>query len=396
MPLVVFVLAAAVFAQGTSEFMFSGLLGPIAVGTGVSIGTAGLLTSLFAVGMIVGAPGMAMSAGRWAARRSLAGFLLIFLLAHVIGATTTVFGVLLVTRAVAAVANAGFLAVTLAVLPALAGPDRIGRATSTVLSGVTLACVVGVPAGAMLGQRWGWQSALWGVALVALPALLATVWLVPGSLRPGAKDDVAQPDSAAIRREWRVVLDPLVRVPLLIGALVNAATFAAFTYLGVLITEVSGGAPQWIPIALALFGIGSFVGVTAAGRYADRQARRIVSIGTVVLVIIWGATSSVAAVLAALLVLTPIAGAAAFGVGSTVIGLIVRAATPAAPRLGGALATTALNIGAALGPAIAGIAIGRTGTATAAVWTSTALSVVAVVAAVRFSAAARPDRALRR
>ncbi|RDI66501.1 Cmx/CmrA family chloramphenicol efflux MFS transporter [Nocardia pseudobrasiliensis] len=370
MPIVVFALAAAVFAQGTSEFMCSGLLAPIAADTGVSIGTAGLLTSLFAVGMIIGAPTMAVTAGRLPTRRALTGFLLIFLIAHVIGALTTTFAVLLATRAIAAIANAGFLAVALAALPALVGPDRVGRATSVVLAGVTLACIAGVPAGTVLGQLWGWPAALWAVVLVGLPALAALWWLVDSGEITTASGD-------SVRREWRVLGDSRVRTLLVSGALVNAATFAAFTYLGVLVTDVSGAAAQWISVALAAFGLGSLLGVSMAGRYADRFAERIVVLGAVTLVPLWLCTGWAARSLPALLIAVVLAGALSFAVGSTLIGLIVRHASAAAPRLGGALATTALNIGAAAGPAIAGLAIGDD--PRAALWIAAALAAFAAL-----------------
>ncbi len=369
MPIVVFALAAAVFAQGTSEFMCSGLLAPIAADTGVSIGAAGLLTSLFAVGMIIGAPTMAVTAGRLPTRRALTGFLLIFLAAHVIGALTTTFAVLLATRAIAAIANAGFLAVALAALPTLVGPDRVGRATSVVLAGVTLACTAGVPAGTLLGQLWGWQAALWAVVLVGLPAL-AALWLVdPVEITAAPSDSVS--------REWGVLSDSRVRTLLVSGALVNAATFAAFTYLGVLVADVSGAAPHWISVALAGFGIGSFLGVTMAGRYADRFAERIVAVGAVTLVPLWLCTGWAARSLPALLIAVVLAGALSFAVGSTLIGLIVRHTSAAAPRLGGALATTALNIGAAAGPAVAGLAIGDD--PRVALWIAAALAAFAAL-----------------
>src|ERR1041384_2381063 len=119
MPVVVFVLAAAVFAPGTSEFVLSGLLAEIAADTGVPVGTAGLLASLFAVGMVVGAPVMAVAVSRFPRRAAMIGFLALFCVSHVVGALTTDFGLLLSTRVVAAFANAGFLAVALASLPTL-------------------------------------------------------------------------------------------------------------------------------------------------------------------------------------------------------------------------------------------------------------------------------------
>ncbi|MFI9407437.1 Cmx/CmrA family chloramphenicol efflux MFS transporter [Nocardia sp. NPDC052316] len=372
MPVVIFVLGVAVFAQGTSEFMLSGLLEPVAADVGVSLGSAGLLTSLFAVGMIVGAPLMAMVAGRWPTRYALTGCLSLFIAAHIVGALTSTFGVLLATRVVAALANAGFLAVALAALPALAGPHRVGRATSIILSGVTLACIAGVPGGAVLGQVLGWRSAFWAVVVVSVPALIGTWALVRTE---SGKSEAAE--GISLWGEWRTLGLPQVRVVLMLGAVVNAATFAAFTYLAVITTNVSEAGPGWVPIMLALFGIGSFAGVTLAGTYADRSAHVILTTGSVALLIIWTTTALLAAYLPALLVMATISGATSFAVGSTVIGRIITTATPTAPHLSGAFATAAFNIGAALGPAIAGLAISTTGTTTSALWTSAALAAAA-------------------
>ncbi|MBF6426122.1 MFS transporter [Nocardia cyriacigeorgica] len=374
MPLVVFVLAAAVFVQGTSEFMLSGLLEPIAADLDVPIGSAGLLTSLFAVGMIIGAPVMAVTAGRWPVRYSLAGFLALFLTVHIVGALTSDFGVLLGTRLVAAVANAGFLAVALAALPALVGADRVGRATSLILSGVTLACIAGVPAGAVLGSTFGWQSAFWAVVLAGTPILAAT-W----SLVPGQQQRANSAERPRVRDELRALRQPAVRLVMLVGALVNAATFAGFTYLAVVATDVGGAGQAWVPVVLALFGIGSFVGVSTAGRYADRHSRVVIGGGAAVLPLIWIVTALTARVLPVLLVLTVIAGAVSFAVGSTLIGRIVTAAAPVAPLLNGAFATTAFNIGAAGGPAVAGVVIAISGSVVAALWASAALAAIAAI-----------------
>ncbi|MEV6554729.1 Cmx/CmrA family chloramphenicol efflux MFS transporter [Nocardia sp. NPDC051756] len=375
MPVVVFVLGLAVFAQGTSEFMLSGLIEPIAADVGVSLGSAGLLTSLFAVGMIIGAPLMAMAAGRWPARHALTGCLSLFIAAHIVGALTTTFAVLLATRVAAAIANAGFLAVALAALPTLAGPHRVGRATSIILSGVTLACIAGVPAGAFLGQTLGWRSAFWAVVIVSVPALLGT-WLL---VRPAPRTE--QSAGTALRTEWRALSLPRVRVPLILGGFVNAATFAAFTYLAVVTTNVTGAGPAWTPIVLALFGIGSFLGVTLGGHYADRHAHIIITTGSIALPIIWTTTALTAHSLPGILIMATITGATSFAVGSTWIARTITAATPTAPHLSGAFATAALNIGAATGPALAALTISTTESPTSALWTSTALAATALAIA---------------
>ncbi|WP_063046015.1 Cmx/CmrA family chloramphenicol efflux MFS transporter [Nocardia pseudovaccinii] len=374
MPIVVFVLAVAVFAQGTSEFMMSGLLERIAADAGVSLGAAGLLTSLFAAGMVVGAPVMAIASGRLPVRYSVTAFLGLFCAAHVVGAATSEFAVLLVTRVVAAVANAGFLAVVLATLPRLVGPALIGRASAVVVSGVTVACIAGVPAGTLLGQVWGWRSAFWAIAVLSAAALVP-VWVMLG--RDVREGDMPDGQAPSIRYEWSVLRQRPVLIAVVAGVLVNAATFAGFTYLGAITTGIAGGSP-WVPVVLALFGVGSFLGVMVTGRYSDGHQRRIIVAGTVVLVGVWLLAVVAAHALIGVMVMSVVAGAVAFGVGSTLIATIVQTAAPVAPRIAGALATTVFNIGAVLGPVTGGLLVDRTDHPTTALWCSAVFTTAAV------------------
>ena len=165
-------LALAVFVMGTSEFMLAGLLPAIATELDVSVGTAGLLTSAFAVGMVVGAPVMAAFARRWPPRLTLIVCLLVFAGSHVIGAMTPVFSLLLITRVLSALANAGFLAVALSTATTLVPANQKGRALSILLSGTTIATVVGVPAGALLGTALGWRTTFWAIAILCIPLSL--------------------------------------------------------------------------------------------------------------------------------------------------------------------------------------------------------------------------------
>ncbi|WP_158887415.1 Cmx/CmrA family chloramphenicol efflux MFS transporter [Amycolatopsis anabasis] len=390
MPFVLYLLALAVFAQGTSEFMLSGLVADIADDLHVSIPAAGSLTTAFAAGMIIGAPLMAMLSLRWPRRRALLVFLTAFLLVHVLGAVTTSFGVLLATRVVGALANAGFLAVGLATATALVEPNAKGRATSVLLGGVTLACVAGVPAGALLGQVWGWRAAFWAVAIISVPALLAILRSVPG----GAAD----PAAPSARRELRALRSPRLLVTLLLGTLVNGATFCTFTYLGPLVTGVSGFGTGWVPVLLALFGLGSFLGVTLGGRLADAHPGRLLVIGGVALLLGWVLFALTAGNPVATLVLVLVQGALSFGVGSTLISQALYAA-PGAPTLGGGFATAAFNVGAALGPTLGGVAIGAALGYRSALWVSALLVALALVlagAARLFAVGKAPSAALPR
>jgi len=354
-PLALYMLGLAVFAQGTSEFMLSGLVPDIAPDLHVSIPAAGSLTSAFAVGMIVGAPLMAVLSRRWSQRRSLLVFLVVFLLVHVLGAVTTSYEVLLATRVVAALANAGFLAVALVTATGMVAPNAKGRATSVLLAGTTLACVVGVPAGALLGQLWGWRSAFWAVALVSAPAVVAIVRSVPAA--PAGAPGPAAGTDKGVRGELRALREPRLAVTLLLGALVNGATFCTFTYLAPLVTTVSGIGAAWVPAVLALFGLGAFAGITVGGRMADTRPVPLLVTGGTALLTGWAVFAVTAGSPVAAMVLVPVQGALSFAVGSTLIARALYAAT-GAPTLGGAFATAALNVGAAAGPWIGGAAIG--------------------------------------
>ncbi|MFB4279178.1 Cmx/CmrA family chloramphenicol efflux MFS transporter [Nonomuraea sp. MTCD27] len=400
MPFAVYLLGLAVFAQGTSEFMLSGLVPGIARDLNVSIPAAGLLTSAFAAGMVVGAPLMAVLSLRLSRRFALLAFLVVFLLVHVLGAVTTSYEVLLGTRVVAALANAGFLAVAMATAVGLAPPDAKGRATSVLLGGVTVACVAGVPGGALLGELWGWRSAFWAVALALVPAIVAVLKSVPAGA-PGGADAASGNDASGgtgsrnggrvggrgagrlpgrARVEARALRRPRLLVLLLLGALVNGATFCTFTYLAPLLTEVTGIGSAWMPGMLALFGLGSFAGVTISGRIADRRPLPLLVIGGVALVAGWAAFAVAAGAPVPAVALVFVQGTLSFAVGSTLISQVLYAAT-GAPTLAGGFATAAFNVGAALGPWLGGVAIGAGLGFRSPLWVSAALVGLALAVA---------------
>ncbi|GAA2629844.1 Cmx/CmrA family chloramphenicol efflux MFS transporter [Actinomadura fulvescens] len=379
MPFVLYLLALAVFAQGTSEFMLAGLVPDIAADLGVSIPAAGALTSAFAVGMVIGAPTMAVLSLRWPRRRALLVFLLTFLVVHAVAAVTSSFPVLVATRVIGALANAGFLAVALAAAAAIAGPSAKGRATSILIGGVTLACVAGVPAGALLGRMWGWRAAFWAVVLISIPAVIAIARSIPGTTSPA-------PVPPRARQELRTLRSPRLAATLLATALLNGATFCTFTYLASVVTEVAGFRAGWVPVMLALFGLGSFAGITLSGRLADTRPVPLLLIGGTLLLLGWAVFGLAAGNAAATVVLVLVQGTLSFAVGSTLITQVLYAAS-GAPALGGAFATTALNVGAAIGPWLGGLAIGAGSDYRLPLWVSACL--VALALAVTASSALR-------
>lgn len=374
MPFSLYMLALAIFVMGTSEFMLAGLLPAIANEIHVSLGTAGLLTSAFAVGMIIGAPVMAACARRWPPRLTLFVCLLVFAGSHVIGAMTPIFSLLFITRVLSALANAGFLAVALSTATALVPANQKGRALSILLSGTTIATVAGVPAGALLGTAMGWRTTFWAIAALCVPAVFGVIRGIRSNPRQAATD--ASPPR--LRVELGQLAKPRLILAMTMGALINGGTFAAFTFLAPVVTETAGLADVWVSVALVMFGIGSFLGVTIAGRLADQRPGVVLAIGGPLLLSGWAALALLSPHPVAALVLIFVQGVLSFGIGSTVITRVLYAAS-GAPTMGGSYATAALNIGAAAGPALGAFGLAIELGPLAPVWVASALTAVALV-----------------
>lgn len=360
MPALLYLLALAVFAQGTSEFVLSGLLPGISNDLNITLAEAGSLTSAFAVGMIIGAPAMALLGRRFSPRAALSSFLLIFIAAHAVGAITDSFTILFVSRIIAAVANAGFLAVALSVVVRIVDEARRSRAIGVILAGTTSALIIGVPAGAFVGSSLGWRNTLWAIALLSVPALIAVFAAAPRGSEPSF-DSEPVPE---VRTELRSLKVGSVQLFIWLAVLVNAATFGAFTFWAV--TAESVGVPEVaVPLMLGVFGVGAFLGVTVSGRFGDAHWARLVAVlspmlvvGWVLLaIVLWLMSGGAAGPATVLWVFALVMGLLSFALGSTLISRIIAAAS-AASSLGGAFATVALNLGAAIGPLMAGASLG--------------------------------------
>ena len=374
MPFALYMLALAVFVMGTSEFMLAGLLPAIATELDVPVGTAGLLTSAFAAGMIIGAPLMAAFARRWPPRLTLIVCLLVFAGSHVIGAMTPVFSILLITRVLSAFANAGFLAVALSTATTLVAADQKGRALSILLSGTTIATVAGVPAGALLGTALGWRATFWAITVLCLPAILGVLRGITNT----AGQTEAGASSPRLRAELSQLATPRLILAMALGALINGGTFAAFTFLAPVVTETAGLAEGWVSVALVMFGIGSFLGVTIAGRLSDQRPGMVLAAGGPLLLAGWIVMALAASHPVALMALVLVQGFLSFGVGSTVITRVLYAAS-GAPTMSGSYATAALNIGAAAGPVLGALGLASGLGLLAPVWVASALTAVALV-----------------
>ena len=378
MPFSLYLLALVVFAMGTSEFMLAGLVPDISTHFGVSLGTAGLLTSAFAAGMMIGAPAMAALTRRLPVNGTLLGCVIVFALSHVVGALTPDFTVLFVTRVIAAIVNAGFLAVALGAATQLVAPNAKGRAVAVLLAGTTVATVAGVPAGALLGTALGWQSTFWAIAFLCVPAAIGIAAGFTTRTDSSSRED---PSSTSLRVELAQLASPRLVLTMLLAALVNAGTFATLTFLAPIVTETASLSQWWVSVALVLFGVGSFIGVTVAGRLSDARPRIVIVGGGSVLVLGWLALAIFATNPVALLGLVFAQGVLGFAVGSTLITRVLYAAA-GAPTMAGSYATAALNVGAAVGPVLAAAALSVTPGALGPVWVAVFATATALLLAV--------------
>lgn len=369
MPLAVYILGLAIFAQGTSELMLAGLLPELASDLDVSIPDAGLLISAFAVGMLVGAPVLAVVTLRWPRRTALLVFLAVFVLAHIAGALTPNYEVLLATRIVGAFVYAGFWAVAAVTAVGLVPVNRRAKAMSVVAGGLTVATIIGLPAGTVIGQHLGWRAAFWSVAALSTLAMGGVLATIPGGR--SAQDSVPQ-----LRSELRAMVSPRLWLSYATTALITGANLVVFGYLAPLLTEGTGLPSGAVPVVLGIYGVGSLIGITLGGRTADATPFRTLSVGIAgvvafsMVLALWAATPVVA--IAAVFLLGGFGFATNPALNARVFGLAERA-----PTLATATNFAAFNVGITIGPWLGGLAI-NAGTGYPALgWIAAALGLAA-------------------
>ncbi|MEJ3653947.1 Cmx/CmrA family chloramphenicol efflux MFS transporter [Actinomycetes bacterium KLBMP 9759] len=383
MPLAVYVLGMTIFAQGTSELMIAGLLPEMAADLGVSIPDAGLLISAFAIGMLVGAPVLAVVTLRWPRRTAMLTFLAIFIAAHVAGALTPGYAFLFGTRVVAAFVYAGFWAVASVSVVELVPSTVRGRALGILVGGLTVATLVGLPAGTLIGQYFGWRAAFWAVAAMSVLAMVAVVATIPAGRAASAAP-------ARLGDELRAMREPRLWLAYGTTALTISGLLVSFSYLAPLLTGTTGVPEGMVPVLLALYGIGAVIGIAVGGRVADAHPISLLFVGLTGLLL----TSAALAVFADVLVLTVplvlLLGAFGFvvnpGLNTRVFALAERA-----PTLAAGVNISAFNIGITAGPWFGGMAIAAGWGFPSVGWIGAGLA-AAALGTVALARAVRPAR----
>jgi DHA1 family inner membrane transport protein len=342
----------------TTEFLIAGLLPQMADDFGVRPSQIGLLITAFAIGMIVGAPVMAIATVRLPKRATLVLALAIFAAGHVIAALSDSFAVVVAARVLTAVVTGAFWSVASVVATTAAGPAASSRALGVMMSGVGLATVLGVPLGSLAGEHLGWRGAFWGLA-----ALAACAAVVIGRFVPATASVVAP----SVRSELGVMRNSRLWLVLSATVLCTGGGMATFSFISPLLTERAGIGLGLVPLVFVGFGIGSIIGTNLSGRYADRNPVATffftaISGVLVLAILIPLSAHPVTAVIAVVLL-----GATTMAVPPVATGMSVGLAG-SAPTLAVAFTVSAFNAGIAAGSALAGYALdsslGPTGPAT--------------------------------
>ncbi|MFI8893702.1 MFS transporter [Streptomyces paradoxus] len=348
LPLVVYVLALGTFLMGTTEFVVAGLLPEIAGDVGIGVARAGLLITVFAVGMIVGAPLMAMLTLRLPRRLTLILALGVFAAGHVVVALGSGFGVLLAARFLTALATGAFWAVANVVAAHAAGPAASSRALGVVGAGAMLANVVGVPLGAFAGQLLGWRGPFWALAALGAAATLLIARHVP-------RDTDGQA-AISVRSELSALRSGRLWLALAACATTTGGVLSTYTYISPLLTGRAQLAATLVPLVLVGFGAGALAGFLVGGRLGDRRPYTTTIAAAAVTTVLLLAICLLSAYAVPTIALVALLGLFGLGANPVLISLGVRFAGRA-PTLGSALTVSAFNLGTAVGSWIAGLAL---------------------------------------
>lgn len=259
-PLALIALAISTFAIGTTEFVITGLLPEIATDFHVTIATAGLLVSGYALGVVIGAPLITAAIARRPRKAALLALLILFITGNAISAIAPTYLVMLAGRVIAALCHGAFIGVASVVAAGLVAPERQARAIAAMLTGLTVSNVVGVPLGTFVGQHFGWRATFFAIAALGLIGMAGIAVLVP-----------TMPRGTGIRQELAAFRKIQVWLALAMTALGFGAVYAPFTYVAPLMTDVAGFATAAIPWLLILFGTGLVIGNLLGARAADRR-----------------------------------------------------------------------------------------------------------------------------
>ncbi|WP_367347303.1 MFS transporter [Stenotrophomonas bentonitica] len=356
-PLALLALTLGAYAIGTTEFVIVGLIPTIAADLGVSLPSAGLLVSLYALGVAVGAPVLTALTGRVPRKTLLVALMVLFTLGNVIAWMAPSYGSLIVARVLTGLAHGVFFSIGSIIATSVVPKEKAASAIAIMFTGLTVALVTGVPLGTFIGQHLGWRATFLAVAALGVVALLGSLLFVPRNLQ--------RSEPATFGQQLAVLAQPRLLLVYAITALGYGGTFLSFTYLASILQDVTGFSPNAVSLVLLVYGVSVAVGNLWGGRLADRRGpvpalKLIFGLLALVLFALTFTAHNTWLVLLTVLAL----GAVAFG---NVPGLqvyVVKQAQRFAPQaadVASGLNIAAFNVGIAMGASLGGLVVDHLG-----------------------------------
>ncbi|CAI0855921.1 MFS transporter [Serratia fonticola] len=359
MPLALLALTISAYAIGTTEFVIVGLIPTIAEQLNVTVPSAGLLVTLYAIGVAIGAPVLTALTGRVPRKMLLVGLMVLFTLGNLLAWQSPSYESLVVARLLTGLAHGVFFSVGSMIATSLVAKEKAAMAIAIMFGGLTVALVTGVPLGTFIGQHFGWRETFLAVSLIGMVAIIASLILIPNNIKNQA--------SASIRDQLQVLTHPRLLLIYAVTALGYGGVFTTFTFLAPMMQELAGFSAPAVSWILLAYGIAVAIGNIWGGKLADRHgAVRALSfifaaLAALLLVFQFTASHSTAALLTVVVM-----GVFAFG---NVPGLqvyVVQKAeqyTPNAVDVASGLNIAAFNVGIALGSVIGGQTVASLGLA---------------------------------
>ncbi|WP_329543546.1 MFS transporter [Streptomyces sp. NBC_01356] len=359
MPRGLIALALGGFGIGLTEFLIAGLLPQVASSFAVSEAAAGRLISGYALTVAIGAIALTAATARLPRKGILVGLVALFVIGNLLSALAQSYPVMMLGRIVAALCHGSFFGIGSLVARSLVVPEKKSRAVAVMFAGLTLANVLGVPFGALVGERWGWRAAFWAVTAIGVLALAGIIALVPngaGETRSPTvtgRADPMPPDG--LRAQFRAFRSWQVWLTLTATALSYGGMFGAFSYIAYTFTEVGGFSPADVAWLLMVYGVGLVVGNLVGGRAADRDRDRALLLALLGLTITLALFGLLAGSATASVILVFLMGVFGF---ASVPGMITRVTDYAhGAALAASANVSASNVGNALGAWLGGVAI---------------------------------------
>lgn len=342
-------LTAGAFGIGTTEFVIMGLLLQVAADLHVTIAAAGLLISGYALGVFVGAPLLTVATSRMPRKAALVALMIIFTLGNIACAIAPNYGLLMAARVLTSLAHGTFFGIGSVVATGMVPADRKASAISIMFTGLTVATLLGVPAGAWLGLHLGWRATFWAVAAIGVLATVIIAALVPSE--HGARERIA------FANELKAVARPQVLLGLLMTVLGFAGVFTVFTYIQPMLTRLTGFSDSAVSPILLVFGVGLIAGNLLGGRFADKKPvlavlGSLIALALVLFAMTFAMHSKVAAI-----AFTGLLGVAAFATVSPLQLRVLQKAEGAGQNLASSFNIAAFNLGNALGAWLGGVTI---------------------------------------